>query len=108
MSTATPAFRPELQSTASSLLAMARAIIRYSFDGDDGKAIRTEIRKRLSTNFVQRGKTASWESRPNARLSDLVGDLRWALERVQTEIPDGARVLDHIWIYIDDPSSPPN
>jgi hypothetical protein len=87
---------------------VARAIIRYSFDGDEGKPIRTEIRKRLSTNFVQQGKTASWESRPDTALSQLLSDLRWVLERVQTEIPDEARVLDHIWIYIDDPASPPN
>jgi hypothetical protein len=87
---------------------MARAIIRYSFDGNAGKAIRTEIRKRLSQNFVQHGKTASWESRPSAPLTDVLSDLRWALDVAQRKIPEGQRVLDHIWIYIDDPGSLPN
>ena len=42
---------------------MPRAIIRYSFDGDEGKPIRTEIRKRLMADglFVASG-TGSWES----------------------------------------------
>jgi hypothetical protein len=80
---------------------MARAIIRYSFDGDEGKAIRTQIRKRLSQNFVQHGRTASFESKPDVPLADVLSDLRWALDVAQRKIPEGQRVLDHIWIYID-------
>jgi hypothetical protein len=43
---------------------MARAIIRYSFDREEGKASRREMRKRLSASdagFQPRG-TASWET----------------------------------------------
>ena len=79
---------------------MARAIIRYSFDGEEGKAIRHEIGKRLlsSGRFARHG-TASWESTPDTSVPDAISDIRWALEYVQ-EHPDA---LDHIWIYIDDP-----
>jgi hypothetical protein len=87
---------------------MARALIRYSFDGAAGKSIRTEIRKRLSQNFVQHGKTASFESRPDVPLTDVLSDLRWALDVAQSGIPEGQRVLDHIWIYIDDPERASN
>jgi hypothetical protein len=85
---------------------MARAIIRYCFNVDDGKAIRTEIRKRLSTNFVNHG-TASWECRPDVSAGDAISDIRWALEFVQEQIGDRPDALDHIWVYIDDPSSNP-
>jgi hypothetical protein len=47
---------------------MARAIIRYSFDGEEGKAIRHEIGKRLlsSGRFARHG-TASWKARQTRR-----------------------------------------
>ncbi len=78
---------------------MARAVIRYSFDGDEGKTIRMEIRKRLMAEdlFVARG-TASWESAENTDLGAVIGRIRWALEALEGTDPDA---LDHIWIYID-------
>lgn len=81
---------------------MARAIIRYSFDGDHAKNIRAEIRKRLTADgrFRRLG-TASWESTPGTSIYDTVSAIRWALEVVEAS-PSGN--LDHVWIYIDDPS----
>ncbi|MFZ1926247.1 MAG: hypothetical protein WAU42_08910 [Solirubrobacteraceae bacterium] len=78
---------------------MSRAIIRYSFDGDDGKTIRMDIGKRLLERgrFIRSG-TASWESRSDLPLSEAVDAIRWALEVVEESDPDA---LDHIWIYID-------
>jgi len=79
---------------------MARAIIRYSFDGDEGKVIRGEIGKRLLADdrFMRHG-TASWESTPDTLIKDAVNAIRWALEVVEGH----ADALDHLWIYIDDP-----
>jgi hypothetical protein len=81
---------------------MARAIVRYSFDGKDGKTIRAEIRKRLMADdlFVALG-TASWESTESADLNAAIGRIRWALEVVEGSDP---HALDHIWIYIDNDS----
>jgi len=78
---------------------MSRAIIRYSFDGDEGKAIRMDIGKRLldQGRFMLSG-TASWESHPDLALSEAVDAVRWALEVVEESDP---HALDHIWIYID-------
>ena len=84
---------------------MARAIIRYSFDGDEGKPIRIEIGKRLMyEDRFRRTGTASWESSPETSISDAIHAIRWALEFVEES---SSEALDHIWIYIDDPSSAP-
>jgi hypothetical protein len=82
---------------------MARAIIRYSFDGDEGKAIRMEIRKRLMADglFVAHG-TGSWESAEGVSLGDAISRIRWALEYVEQH----PHALDHIWIYLDEPAAP--
>lgn len=85
---------------------MARAIIRYSFDGDEGEAIRREIRKRLMVDglFVPLG-TGSWESDPRTTLEQAVSRIRWALQHVEEEHP---AALDHIWVYIDNGPADPS
>jgi hypothetical protein len=88
---------------------MARAIIRYSFDREDGKAVRAEMRKRLRTSdagFQERG-TASWETscEPEPSAQQVLDAIRWVLEGI-TKAGD-ADALDHIWIYIDQSTSAP-
>jgi hypothetical protein len=89
---------------------MARAIIRYSFDREEGKATRTEMRKRLSASdagFQRRG-TASWETSgdPEPSVQQVLDAIRWVLEGI-TEAGE-ADALDHIWIYIDQAESASN
>jgi hypothetical protein len=86
---------------------MARAIIRYSFDREDGKAVRAEMRKRLRTSdagFRERG-TASWETsgEPEPSVQQVLDAIRWVLEGITTA--GDADALDHIWIYIDQAAS---
>jgi hypothetical protein len=87
---------------------MARAIIRYSCDGDEGKATRKEIRKRLGVSDVrfQRRGTASWETSgdPEPSVGQVLKAIRWLLEGIEETGDNDA--LDHLWIYIDQDASP--
>jgi hypothetical protein len=75
---------------------MARAIVRYSFDGDR-RASRQAIRDALrAAGFVRIG-TGSFEA-DAAALGPLVAALKTSLD-VAADPPEGE--LDHLWIYID-------
>jgi len=88
---------------------MARAIIRYSFDREEWKASRREMRKRLSASDagVQQRGTASWETsgEPEPSVEQVLDAIRRVLEGItEAGEPDA---LDHIWIYIDQAASAP-
>jgi hypothetical protein len=79
---------------------MARAIIRYSLEGDSAgtKRTRNSIRERLAGAGFEHLGTGSWEFR-GAELGALIAQLRGVLEEVENLPPDSD--LDHIWLYID-------
>ncbi len=82
---------------------MARAIIRYSFNGRGSRGSNLEMGKRLGhtgAGFEKRG-TAMWESASD--LSEALPAIKRALDLA---VERGN--LDHIWIYIDDLPANPN
>lgn len=81
---------------------MARAIVRYSFDGPP-RGTRSQVRDVLRAADYHELGTASFEAR-DARLEDLVQALREVLDIVSKPAADVK--LDHLWIYLDEPSEP--
>jgi hypothetical protein len=82
---------------------MARAIIRYSFEGgtQTAKKTRGKIREELrAAGFAHIG-TASWEK--HGARGELVEALTTVLEAAAR--PE-AGALDHLWLYLDDPDGP--
>ncbi len=76
---------------------MARAIIRYSFDNDDGTngmAVRTIL---TGHGFANIG-TATFEANDPVQ-GNLIQTLRTAIDRMNA--PTGGAALDHLWIYVD-------
>lgn len=78
---------------------MARAIVRYSFDGG-AKGARTKVRNALRSAGFEEVGTASFEVR-DAPCADVVEALHEILDIVK-EPPAGVRI-DHLWIYLDEP-----
>jgi hypothetical protein len=79
---------------------VARAIIRYSFDGP-AKGTRSKAREVLrSAGFIELG-TASFEVRATA-LPDVVDALHELLNVVKD--PAAGVSLDHLWVYLDEAS----
>jgi hypothetical protein len=82
---------------------MARAIVRYSFNGPTATSSpkRTLIRNFLRDSGFVRVGTASWEI-----TEEPLPALMEKLQSVMTELkdlPEGGK-LDHLWIYIDESS----
>lgn len=83
---------------------MARAIVRYSINGEQTNVTGNAARKHLEAGGFDRLGTASFEA-DGANQGALVLALRQLLEIL--EDPPGGGWLDHLWIYLDDPQ-PPN
>jgi|GEM_PF-3678198 len=75
---------------------MARAIIRFSLDGDDGR-VTTRVTKLLEGKGFSHGGTASHEAHTisEADLSAVVNAM------VNLMPPDGSVVIDHLWVFMD-------
>lgn len=81
---------------------MARAIIRYSFNGptEQSSPKRTAVRNMLRDAGFQRLGTASFEIR-GADLADVVDQLQRVLVEIRS-LPEGGCGLDPLWIYVDE------
>jgi hypothetical protein len=79
---------------------MARAIIRYSFNGptETSSPKRTTVRNMLRDAGFERPGTASAEIR-GAELTMILETLSGVLAELE-DLPDGCD-LDHLWIYVD-------
>jgi hypothetical protein len=80
-------------------LLMARAIVRFSIDGEAGNetANRARAALELDSAFHRIG-TGSYESHSSA--SQLLHRIEHLLQ-VLREMPGGGD-LDHLWVYLDD------
>lgn len=82
-----------------------RAILRFSFDGDDGSAQRNRIVPRLERlGFVNIG-TATWNCSALApgdvgTYSAIVNDIMTVAATTKGQVR-----LDHIWSYVDIPDA---
>lgn len=79
---------------------MARAIVRYSFGSGD-VPVRNAVRGELEAAGFERIGTGSFEGQGSR------GDLLNALIRALTAAGEAA-VLDHVWIYLDEPDEQPD
>ncbi len=83
---------------------MARAIVRYSINGESSNITGNAARGALwEHGGFERSGTASFDA--DGPQEDLVTALRALLE-VLDEMPGGG-TLDHLWIYLDEPEGPP-
>jgi hypothetical protein len=83
---------------------MARAIIRYSFTGEKSNASGTAVTKALErVGFEKQGRTACWEV-DGVPFVLIRAALLEVLEICEKPIEADGR-LDHLWIYVDDPSA---
>jgi len=81
---------------------MARAIVRYSINGEQTNATGNAVRKLLQDAGFDRVGTASFEAfGPPQPI--LVAALRDALDILEN--PLGGGELDHLWLYVDDPEA---
>jgi hypothetical protein len=76
---------------------VARATVRYSFDGETTNVSGTRARTQLEGNGFSRLGTASLEAYGD--VPDLVAALRELLDVLEN--PPGGGTLDHAWIYLD-------
>ncbi len=81
---------------------MARAIIRWSVNGERSNQTGNEVVGRLQQAGFERVGTASYEV-DGAPMRHLVAALRDALDVL--ERPIGGGRLDHLWVYVDNPDS---
>jgi hypothetical protein len=79
---------------------MARAIVRYSFNGptETSSPKRTAVRDLLNDRGFEMVGTASREIR-NVALPEIVDALHRLLAELE-ELPEGCG-LDHLWVYVD-------
>lgn len=80
---------------------MARAIIRYSINGEASNATGNQVRGRLGEADFEWVGTASFEAEgPDVdELLDALGDVLRTLKS-----PPGGGTVDHVWIYLDSPT----
>jgi hypothetical protein len=79
---------------------MARAIVRYSINGETSNVTGNAARMLLQNQAFDRLGTASFEA-DGPPQHDLLDTLRNLL--VILENPPGGGSLDHLWIYLDEP-----
>jgi len=79
---------------------MARAIIRFSIDGETTNVTGNQIRTLLQDNGFDKIGTASYDADGMAAVQ-IVAVLRELLPIL--EAPPGGGQLDHLWIYLDQP-----
>lgn len=78
---------------------MARAILRYSFDGAS-QNVRNRIRSLLEDAGFRRTGTGSWEAEGTpAALMEALRNVMSLIER------EAGGQLDHLWINVDQPST---
>lgn len=77
---------------------MARAIVRFSFDGDYRNATRNRILLLLKAKGLVSPGTGSWEAR-DVPLTDITNALRDVLDVLDS--PSNNARLGHVWIYVD-------
>lgn len=81
------------------MMYMARAIVRYSFDGVS-QNVRNHIRGYLGDAGFRSTGTGTWEA--DGQPAGLMEALRNVMRLIEREA-DGR--LDHLWIYVDEPSA---
>lgn len=79
---------------------MARAIIRWSVNGEGSNQTGNAITKELEANGFGKIGTAAYEAE-DAPLPTILTGIRQALDRLEN--PPGGGSLDHVWIYVDTP-----
>ena len=78
-----------------------RAIIRISFDGDEGSKLRNQLEGVFARHGYQRSKTATWEA-DRATSADTAEFLRELWGAINDHAANGgAARLDHFWMYMD-------
>lgn len=80
---------------------MARAIVRYSLNGDNanGNVNGNDVRRILQDGQFDKIGTASLEA-DGPRVNELLEVLERTMQRLR-QLPDNTR-LDHLWIYVDE------
>jgi len=84
---------------------MARAIVRFSMNGDTTSAVRNAAVERLRNAGFANTATGTWEVQ-GAALVPVATAVQEALEILQNpavHVPNAVpgAALDHIWVYID-------
>ena len=79
---------------------MARAIVRFSINGEQSNVTGNQIRTLLENNGFDRVGTASYDADEMGtdQIVAALGELLQVLEN-----PPGGGHLDHLWIYVDTP-----
>ncbi len=79
---------------------VARAIVRFSLDGDYGSRATNKARKVLEDAGFDKIGTASYEVDGPSQ-EDIIAALDATLQILRS-LPGGA-TLDHLWVYLDEP-----
>ena len=80
---------------------MARAIIRYSFDRDNGTT-NTQIRNMLEAKGFDKIGTSSFEA-DNLPQPSILDALEEVVDLIR--VAPGGGTLDHLWVYVDEPTA---
>jgi hypothetical protein len=82
---------------------MARAIVRYSINGEGSNDTGNRAREGLEASGFEKIGTATFEA-DGAETRELIAALRALLAVL--ERPPGGGSLDHLWVYVDNAEFP--
>lgn len=78
---------------------VARAIVRYSINGEGSNVTGNEARGLLQqAGFERHGRTAAFEAE-DLDVPSLMAALRALLDTLEN--PPGGGAIDHLWVYVD-------